>query len=161
MGAEKIITGVHPKVLDALNATVTEAKARKLSVGLFSGFRAPEEQAKLYALGRTVANPDGKIESKPMGNIVTKSEPWKSWHNFGFAGDIVFKDAHGNWTWNKTPKQWEELGVIGEIFGLEWGGRWEFKDWPHFQMRPPGVTKDEARQIIQGQGMEALWKKLT
>ncbi|MBU0780357.1 MAG: M15 family metallopeptidase, partial [Alphaproteobacteria bacterium] len=70
----------------------------------------------------------------------------------GFAGDIVFKDAHGNWTWNKTPKQWEELGVIGEIFGLEWGGRWEFKDWPHFQMRPPGVTKDEARQIIQGQG---------
>src|SRR3990167_10367297 len=96
------VTGLHPKVVDTLEEVLNEAKARGLNVSLHSGLRTAEEQDKLYALGRTIVNPDGKSADKPMGNIVTNAQAFSSWHNFGLALDIVFKDSKGNFTWNKS-----------------------------------------------------------
>jgi peptidoglycan LD-endopeptidase CwlK len=150
------VTALHPKVADAVSSILTEAKARGLNVGVFSGVRQPEEQARLYALGRTVDNPDGKSAEKPLGNIVTNGQPWSSWHNYGLAVDIVFKNEKG-WTWDKTFDQWEDLGKVGEMFGLEWGGRWKFKDLPHFQNRGHIQGVGQAKEVLFKDGLEKLW----
>lgn len=154
---ESKITSIHPKVLDAITATITEARARGMAVALHSGLRTADEQQKLWELGRITHNPDGASLAKPMGNIVTNARAYESWHNFGLAGDIVFKDAKG-FTWDVAHEKWKALGDVGKIYGLEWGGDWpKFPDLPHFQMR--GKIKDvhEAKNILYNQGAEALW----
>ena len=151
-----LVTALHPKLADAVSSILTEAKARGLIVGVHSGVRQPEEQARLYALGRQTVNPDGKSPDKPLGNIVTNGLPWSSWHNYGLAVDIVFKNEKG-WTWNKPFEQWEEIGKVGEMFGLTWGGRWKFKDLPHFQIT--GRIRDvrHAKDVLFSSGLENLW----
>jgi peptidoglycan L-alanyl-D-glutamate endopeptidase CwlK len=150
------VTALHPKLADAVASILTEAKARGLNVGVFSGVRQPEEQQKLFDLGRTVVNPDGKSDTKPLGNIVTNGTPWSSWHNYGLAVDIVFKNEKG-WTWEKTFPEWEELGKVGELFGVEWGGRWRFQDLPHFQKRGQIQGVGHAKEILFKDGLEKLW----
>lgn len=144
------VTGLHPKLMEAISATLNEAKARGLTVAVNSGLRTAEEQELLYAKGRTVP-----------GDIVTNGRAYESWHNYGLAADIVFKDSKGNWTWNKKDSEWEELGKIGELFGMEWGGRWpRFKDMPHFQMRGFFKTVAEAKVVLFRDGIEAVWEKI-
>jgi len=150
------ITALHPKVADAVASILTEARARSLNVGVFSGVRQPEDQEKLYALGRTVVNPNGKTPEKPLGDIVTNGKPWSSWHNYGLAIDIVFKNEKG-WTWDKKFDEWEELGKVGEIFNLEWGGRWKMQDLPHFQKRGSIQGVGHAKEILFSKGLDFLW----
>jgi len=152
------VTGLHPKVVDTLEEVLNEAKARGLNVSLHSGLRTAEEQDKLYALGRTIVNPDGKSADKPMGNIVTNAQAFSSWHNFGLALDIVFKDSKGNFTWNKSLEEWAQLGVVGKMFGFQWGGDWtKFPDYPHFQMLGKIESISQAKKILFEQGLDKLW----
>ena len=163
----ELVTALHPKLVDALSATITEAKARGLQVAIHSGLRTAEEQDKLYALGRTVPNPDG---------IITNAQAYESWHNLGLAADVVFKDQKGNWTWDKMPpifktpeglwrwikngnNQWEQLGQVGTMFNLSWGGYWEKvkPDFPHFEMRGSIPNVHEAKKILIEQGLDKLW----
>jgi peptidoglycan LD-endopeptidase CwlK len=153
-----LITALHPKVIDGRDEVICEAKARGLNVGMFSGLRLNSEQEKLYALGRTVINPDGKTAKKPLGNIITNARSYESWHCFGLAIDLVFKDGKGHWTWNKTPEQWAELGAVGEMFGFSWGGHWtKFPDYPHFQMRGKIPNIQTAKKILLLEGRDKLW----
>lgn len=156
------VTGLHPKLADAVTHLLTEAKARGLSIGLQCGLRTAEEQDHEYAKGRTVKNPDGYDPIKrPMGMIVTKARAWDSWHNYGLAVDIVFKDEKGNWTWDKKFEDWLKVGVIGEMFGLRWGGRWLYlADEPHFEKRPDLMNVHEAKEFVFKYGIEALWDKV-
>lgn len=91
--------------------------------------RTKEEQDELYAQGRT----------KP-GKIVTNAKGGDSFHNYGLAFDIALIDR-GKLNWNTGADindnditDFFEIGEIGEKLGLEWGGRWKFKDMPHFQL---------------------------
>jgi peptidoglycan L-alanyl-D-glutamate endopeptidase CwlK len=140
------VTGLHPKVADAISAVLTEAKARGMNVGLHMGLRTIEEQDALYAKGRTIP-----------GSIVTKAQGGFSWHNYGLAVDIVFKDSKGNWTWDDSL-DWDSLGLLGKMFGLEWGGDWTaFPDLPHFQMRGKIPSVKQAREILLKEGVDKLW----
>lgn len=145
---ESLSKGLHPKVVNAVQSMLTEAKARKLNIGLHYGLRTPDEQQALYEQGR----------SKP-GQIVTNAQAWESWHCYGLAVDVVFKDKNDTWTWSVPKEQWEELGKIGEIFaGFEWGGRWKnFPDYPHFQMRGKFKSIKEAKRILLEKGIDAVW----
>jgi len=87
----------------------------------------PEEQAELYAQGRT----------KP-GPIVT----WtlQSKHLLGEAFDIaILKDNKPVWdkkvdvNVNSIPDYGEAM-IIGESVGLTAGGRWAHVDLPHYQL---------------------------
>ena len=143
---EPKVTAICPKVLEATQATITEAKARGLNVALHCGLRIPEQQDALYAMGRT----------KP-GSVVTNAQGYESWHCLGLAVDIVFRDDKGNWTWNDKCA-WHELGATGKIFGFSWGGDWtRFPDLPHFQItgRIPNIR--EAKEIFFRDGIEKLW----
>lgn len=95
--------------------------------------RTPEEQAELYAQGRT----------KP-GKIVTYTRKGK--HTAGKAFDIaILRDGKPCWdvkvsvNGNEIP-DYEEAGRIGESVGLRWGGRFKTRsgkprpDYPHFEI---------------------------
>jgi len=93
--------GVHPVITDTL--------------------RTFEQQAKLYAQGRTTPGP-----------IVTQSKPGQSFHNYGLALDFALQ-INGKlvWTvdanWMKVVSCFKEMGFTS---GLDWQG---FKDAPHLQ----------------------------
>jgi peptidoglycan L-alanyl-D-glutamate endopeptidase CwlK len=94
-----------------------------------SGLRTMEEQAALYAKGRTAP-----------GSIVTNARPGYSYHNYGLAFDIALViDGKLNWSAkvdvdHDQVSDYEEVGFYGEEIGLEWGGRFKtIVDLPHFQ----------------------------
>lgn len=93
--------------------------------------RTSEEQAALYAQGRT----------KP-GKVVTNSKPGSGWHEVARAFDIAFKTPDDEVTWDGP---WEAVGTIGEAQGLAWGGRWHTPDRPHFEYRG-GLTWAQAKE---------------
>jgi peptidoglycan L-alanyl-D-glutamate endopeptidase CwlK len=87
--------------------------------------RSDEEQAKLYAKGRT----------KP-GPKVTNAAPGQSEHNKlpSPAFDIAFKNADGGLDWSNYL--FEQFATIVKPMGVDWGG--DFRsiiDRPHFQQK--------------------------
>src|SRR3990172_2062377 len=97
-------------------------------------FRSNDEQAALYALGRT----------RP-GMIRTHAMPGLSPHNHTHAG-IPASDAidsypliSGKLANDETDQEialWLQIGIMGETCGLTWGGCWPGKkiDRPHFEI---------------------------
>jgi peptidoglycan L-alanyl-D-glutamate endopeptidase CwlK len=124
-----------------------ELKARGITVIVTCTYRSNEEQAELYAQGRT----------KP-GSIVTWAKPGESLHNLMFEGkpgskafDIAIL-RNGKITWSTAGngidddpsddmtddlEAWQLVGAIGESINLEWAGRWpkSKREFPHFQLR--------------------------
>ena len=98
---------------------LAECELSGLRVVVIHTLRTPEEQALIYAQGRT----------RP-GAIVTNAKPGESWHNFGRAFDVAFRVGETGISWDGP---WEAIGVIGERCGLKWGGRWRRPDRPHFE----------------------------
>jgi peptidoglycan L-alanyl-D-glutamate endopeptidase CwlK len=89
-------------------------------------FRSNEEQAQLYAKGRTA--PGNKVT-----NIKTGGK-----HNVkpAQAFDIAFKDSEGVLDW--SPELFAKFAAIikANFNGLiKWGGDWKrFQDRPHFEI---------------------------
>jgi peptidoglycan L-alanyl-D-glutamate endopeptidase CwlK len=97
-----------------------------------STLRTFEEQAELFAIGRT----------KP-GDIVTNAKAGESWHNFGLALDVV-PLVNGKAIWDSPF--WNRIGELGKQVGLFWGGDFKsFKDKPHFEFHP-NLTLAQANQ---------------
>lgn len=106
---------------------------RNASMIITCTYRSNDEQAELYAIGRTV-----------KGRKVTNAKPGQSKHNIvdtktgkpaAEAYDIAIL-VNGKLNWNLDDPIWEIVGKAGEELGLEWAGRWErFREGPHFQLR--------------------------
>jgi peptidoglycan L-alanyl-D-glutamate endopeptidase CwlK len=112
-----------------------------INVKIITGTRTYQEQAALYAKGRTAPGPK-----------VTNAPPGYSWHNFGVGWDFVVFDANDQPLW-ESPLM-ERCGRIAESLGLEWGGSWKsFQDIPHVQVKT-GCTLAEARQRVK----EGKWQ---
>lgn len=114
---------------------------------VISGLRSYQQQAALYAQGRT----------KP-GKIVTNARPGSSWHNYGLAIDLgLFKD--GKYLDSANPKLadkvYSELGALAKSMGIEWAGYWTtFQETPHFQFRPGIQSITAAKARLQAVGMD-------
>lgn len=90
------------------------------------GYRSNEEQARLYAQGRTTP-----------GQIVTHAKPGTSKHNSNpsAAFDVGFVDATLELDW--TNQQFREFAALvkAQNSRIVWGGNFKsFKDLPHFQL---------------------------
>ncbi|HYF28577.1 MAG TPA: M15 family metallopeptidase [Baekduia sp.] len=117
-----------------------------ITVMLTCTYRSPEEQARLYAQGRTAP-----------GKVVTNAKPGKSRHNaetpqgdpaaeafdvvplrfgkpvWGTAGDGV--DENPDDDHKDDMEVWQRVGAHGKAVGLEWAGDWKsFREFPHFQL---------------------------
>jgi len=120
------IEDLVPAVQQQAKALVKAAKDAGIDLLITSTYRSNEEQAALYAQGRT----------KP-GAIVTNARPGDSYHNWRCAFDVV-PLRNGKPVWGTTGPDgdlWRKIGEMGEAAGLEWAGRWtgKLREMAHFQ----------------------------
>jgi len=119
------IEDLHPTLQAKCRAHMAACEAAGVSLIITSTYRSPEEQAVLYAQGRTAP-----------GKIVTKARPGQSMHNYRLAYDVVpLRNGKPVWgTSGEDATLWQKVGALGVAQGLEWAGSWKrFKEFPHFQ----------------------------
>ena len=139
--------GLHPTLQKKLEALIAEMKLKGHEVAIHSGYRSFAEQQKLYNQGRSTP-----------GKRVTNAKPGQSYHNFGLAADIVFKDG-GKWSWAEN-KPWKLLGEVGKKLGLTWGGDFvTLKDRPHFQ-HTGGLSLSMLNTLYHKGGIPEVWKNI-
>jgi peptidoglycan L-alanyl-D-glutamate endopeptidase CwlK len=140
------IKTLHPKIRQKALDAYTHINNRLLGKGVRLRFahttRTLEEQAALYAQGRTRLF---DAQGKRLG-IVTQAKAGQSIHNYHFAFDIVLlldKNNDGKFEsatyemldFDKDGKaDWMECVDYLKAAGFVWGGDWKFKDKPHFEM---------------------------
>jgi peptidoglycan LD-endopeptidase CwlK len=113
----KYPTQLYPAVARKRDELIRLAAKQGMDIRVTEDVRSCARQNELYAQGRTTQGP-----------IVTNARCGESFHNYGIAFDVVFRDLGYNGPWGK-------LGALGKGIGLEWGGDWEgFTDRPHFQL---------------------------
>lgn len=97
-------------------------------MAILEGYRSPERQDKLAA----------------MGSSVTNAAAFQSWHQYGLAADCAFLRNGKIVISEKDPwamRGYELYGEVAESVGLTWGGRWKMMDFGHTELRLPGVMK--------------------
>ena len=140
----KNVATLHSKVQNIFRDWIAEcqilAKTFNYEYKAISGNRTWDEQAKLYAQGRTAS-----------GKIITNARPGYSNHNFGIAVDMgVFKN--GKYLDENSPDESESFhrkaAEIAKKYNIAWGGDWlSFKDYPHFEYRT-GKTLSQLRNLV-------------
>lgn len=142
--SSKNVATLHSKVQQVFKNWIAECQIMAAAHGYeykaISGNRTWDEQAKIYAQGRT-----------SPGKIVTNAKPGYSNHNYGIAVDMgVFKD--GKYLDGLKPAEAQafhsKAAVVAEKYNIEWGGNWKsFKDYPHFEYKT-GKTLSQLRQLV-------------
>lgn len=111
------------------------------------GATTDEEQAALYARGRTVPG-EGCTPERPMGRTVTEARnSHETAHGIRAYGacavDLIAMNDDGTPDW--TPPRYIQLGAYAKARGFEWGGefsrldprtgkRTPFRDYGHLQL---------------------------
>ena len=129
----RLLTDLDPSIRPRAERFLAKCRENGVDVVVTETLRTAARQNYLYSLGRTV---EGKIVTNARGT------PAESIHQFGLAFDIAVK-VDGKITWDSDL--YEQVGPWGEEEGLAWGGRWKFKDYPHYEYRG-GLTFDELRR---------------
>lgn len=102
--------------------------AKGVELLIYCTLRKNDEQAKLYAQGRT-----------EPGKIITNARPGESAHNPDELGQSHAYDCcpmiAGKPIWYTKHPYWAIIGSCGEEAGLVWSGRWtgKMKEMAHFQ----------------------------
>lgn len=123
--ASRALTDLHPR-MQAQAAHVLElAHEAGCDLLVTCTLRSLDEQARLYAQGRTMPGP-----------IVTKAKPGESAHNVGLAFDCVpVRDGKPVWGTKLAADRalWTAYGAAVRAAGLVWGGTWRgsLVDFPH------------------------------
>lgn len=97
-------------------------------MAILEGYRSPERQNLLAALGPGVTN----------------AAAYQSWHQYGLAADCAFMRDGKIVISEKDPwamRGYQLYGQVAESLGLTWGGRWKMMDLGHTEFRMPGVMK--------------------
>jgi peptidoglycan L-alanyl-D-glutamate endopeptidase CwlK len=123
----KTVNDLHPYVKYLHDIVTAKWKAAGLHPTDTSFVRTMQEQADIYASGRTKRGP-----------ILTYTKPGYSMHNYGLAWDTSFP----------TDAEYRAAAKIAKAEGLTWGGEFKllsgkpFVDRPHFQWTGGLTTKD-------------------
>lgn len=97
-------------------------------MALIEGYRSPERQDLLAA----------------MGTHVTNAMAWQSLHQHGLAADSAFLRDGRLVISERDPwaaKGYELYGDVAQRVGLTWGGRWQNADLGHVELRKAAVTR--------------------
>ncbi len=147
--ASRNITDLHsdfqPMVKELLSRGQEAIKHTGYTFFITDGYRSMDEQAKLYASGRTVE-----------GNVLTMAAPGQSPHNYGLAVDLAFqkdgKLSYSNDLYNLIDPIARSLGFI---LGVDWT---KFKDRPHFEY-PYWQSKKDSYQLEKSKPPLAIGKR--
>lgn len=144
------LAGLNAHARERIEELIEQAQPILASAGVrievISGLRSWQQQAALYARGRTQPGPK-----------VTNAPPGSSWHNYGLAVDFgIFRGS----TYldesepRTTDRLYREIAVVARNLGIEWAGDWKtFTETPHFQYRPGIASIKEAKDRFQSRGM--------
>ncbi|MGO1742708.1 M15 family metallopeptidase [Psychrobacter sp. FME5] len=106
---------------------------------LLEGYRSPVRQARLLK----------------KGSHVTKAGSYKSYHQFGLAGDSAFIRNGKIVISEKDPWAMQGYRLYGEVAksaGLVWGGDWKMMDLGHVELRKKGVLgRPDMAEILTSQ----------
>lgn len=91
-----------------VDAFLTDCAGDQIDILITCTLRSMEEQAALYAQGRTTP-----------GRIVTNAQPGQSAHNYGLALDVV-PVVNGKPDWDGSHPVWHQIGALGQLRGLQW-----------------------------------------
>ncbi|MFL6659642.1 MAG: M15 family metallopeptidase [Massilia sp.] len=97
-------------------------------MAILEGYRSPERQNTLAA----------------MGSSVTNAAAFQSWHQYGLAADCAFLRNGKIVISEKDPwamRGYQLYGEVAESLGMTWGGRWKMMDFGHTELRVQGVMK--------------------
>jgi len=105
------------------------AERHGYSMVLIEGYRSPERQATLAA----------------MGSSVTQAGPGASYHQYGLAADCAFLRDGKIAISEREPWVARGYALYGEVaasLGMTWGGGWRsLKDLGHVELARPGVLR--------------------
>jgi peptidoglycan LD-endopeptidase CwlK len=123
------LVGVHPVMIRKLTRVLMAMEALGYPMKPVQGVRTAEEQAALYAIGRTKP---GKIVTNADG-VTNKSNHQSKDDGYGHAVDCVFL-TNGQPDWS-DDLPWSTYGRCATAVGLRWGGDWKsFIDRPHVEL---------------------------
>jgi peptidoglycan LD-endopeptidase CwlK len=109
---------------------------------LLEGYRSPQRQEQLAALGGSV----------------TRAGAYRSYHQFGLAADSAFLRNGKVVISEQDPWAMRGYGLYGEVaasLGLTWGGGWKsLKDFGHVELRRPGVLRRKADEAAPSASYE-------
>jgi peptidoglycan L-alanyl-D-glutamate endopeptidase CwlK len=97
-------------------------------MAILEGYRSPERQNALAAIGPGVTN----------------ARAFQSYHQFGLAADCAFLRDGKLVISEKDPwamRGYQFYGAAAEAAGLTWGGRWTMMDFGHAELRVAGTIK--------------------
>ncbi len=115
------LNDLHQKVQAMAQEFLDQCKAVDIDVIITSTYRDSEDQAVIYAMGRTTPGP-----------IRTNARPGQSFHNYQLAFDFC-PIVHGKAMWDDLAL-FARCGAIGKQIGLDWAGDWTtFKEYAHLQ----------------------------
>ena len=172
---------LYPPFEKKIKLVFIDIDAAKLPLFPFSNSRSFDDQAKIYARGRTTPGEPcshdgkslavGKCTVHPLGAAVTNSAPGMSMHNYGLAMDFVLK-INGRWSWDYSHPAWAKYGEIVKRNGLRWGADWNGNgvkdkndfDLPHCELKT-ALTVRELKAIydkggLAAGGLKAVWAEL-
>lgn len=133
------LRGTHPNLQTKAAKLLEMAKADGITLLITQGLR-------------TFAEQDALFRKRPK---VTNARGGQSMHNYGAAFDVAVM-VNGKISWDE--KLYRGLGKYADAVGLDWGGRWKFVDYPHFQLK--GLPNYKALLALhQKGGIKAVWEK--
>lgn len=142
------LSRLAPAFSKAVADALAECQAQGLDAFVYEGYRSQALAAMYYQRGRSVKPPD-----RPVTNAPTNLH---SWHGFGLAVDVVHRTKF--WSPPQGEAWFRWVAAIFKKHGCAWGGDWKMADLPHFQWSLcPASPSDVARQLINSQGMQAVW----
>jgi peptidoglycan L-alanyl-D-glutamate endopeptidase CwlK len=142
----RAIDSLDAKFQKRVRGWLNEMVASRITPLIYCGLRTMEEQAALYAKGRTSS-----------GRIVTKARPGESFHNHGLAFDWVPikpapKDADlyaADWDDETAFRLGEHVGITFHLVGISWEtGHLQSSDYKSWRDIPrEGVEQVVAKDI--------------
>lgn len=137
---------VHPELIKRMLRVLASMEGIGHPMKITDGFRSAEDEAKLFAEGRTTIGPNPDPQH-PLGRTVTNCDGvhGKSNHQahadgYGHAVDATFV-VNGQPRWNDSDP-WDHYGVALKMEGLLWGGDWKHPDKPHAEL-PDNYTQEQ------------------
>lgn len=120
---------LHPELEKKVQMILSAMDTLGFPMRVTQGVRTAEEQAELFAQGRTKP---GKIVTNCDG-VLKRSRHQVASDGWGHAVDCAFL-TNGMPDWSLSLP-WRLYGEMGKALGLTWGGDWKtLVDRPHLEM---------------------------
>ncbi len=126
--SKESIPTLHPTIREDTKAALNEIYEKYgiiLRITKENAYRSDEDQAKLYAIGRSGPN-DKRL-------TVTDAPPGRSNHNYALAFDVYAVTAKGQYVKLTTEEYENKIVSIMKKYNFEWGGKFTKVDPPHFE----------------------------